>query len=200
MRGVFVSGTDTNVGKSWVAAWAVKSWGAGYWKPVQSGTSEGWDADLVRQVAPEARIFASRHALPDPLSPDQAARRAGVAIDLADFALPDHDGPLVVEGAGGLLVPLNDRALMIDLIARLELPVLLVARSTLGTINHSLLSLEALRQRRLKTAGIILVGADQPETRAAIEHFGRVPVVAQLPPLPDLAALAAFPPLAWRPL
>jgi dethiobiotin synthetase len=199
MTGVFVTGTDTDVGKSWVSAWAVRSWQAAYWKPVQSGTREAVDADLVRQAAPAARIFPSRFSLPDPLSPDQAARRAGITIELDDFTLPSHDGPLVVEGAGGLLVPLNDRALMIDLIARLGLPVLLVARSGLGTINHTLLSLAALRQRGLEPAGIVLVGAEQPENQAAIEHFGGATVVARLPPLPDLAALAAHPPLKWRP-
>jgi dethiobiotin synthetase len=199
MKGVFVTGTDTHVGKSWVAAWAVKSWRAAYWKPVQSGTDEGWDADLVRKVAPDARIFDSRHAFPAPLSPDQAAKRVGISIELSDFCPPPHDGPLVVEGAGGLLVPLNPRMLMIDLIERLGLPALLVARSTLGTINHTLLSLEALRHRGLPIAGIVLVGPDLPENRAAIQQFGEVPVVAQLPPLPDLAALAAYPPLDWRP-
>jgi len=197
VRGAFVTGTDTDVGKSWVSAWAVKSWGAAYWKPVQSGAVH--DADLVRQVAPEAKIHPSRYALPDPLSPDQAAKRIGLSIELSDFTLPRHDGPLVVEGAGGLMVPLNDRALMIDLIKQIDLPVLLVARSGLGTINHTLLSLAALRRHGLQAAGIVMVGAPHPENRAAIEHFGQAEVVAELPPLADLAALAAHPPLAWRP-
>jgi dethiobiotin synthetase len=199
MNGLFVTGTGTDVGKSWVAAWAVRSWGAAYWKPVQSGTSEGWDADLVRKVAPQARIFPSRHALAAPLSPDQAAMREGVRIELDDFTLPRHDGALVVEGAGGVLVPLNNRALMVDLMVRLGLPVLLVAQSGLGTINHALLSLEALRARRLDVAGVVLVGPPNAENRAAIEHFGKVSIVAELPPLPDLAALAAHPPLSWSP-
>lgn len=199
MTGAFITGTDTGIGKSWVSAWATRSWGAAYWKPVQSGTIEGWDADLVRQIAPRATIFPSRYALAAPLSPDQAARREGVSLSLEDFILPPHDGPLVVEGAGGLLVPLNDRSLMIDLIARLGLPVVLVARSGLGTINHSLLSIEALRRRGLEPAGIILVGPDHPENHAAIEHFSGAKIVAWLPPLADLAALAAYPPLDWRP-
>jgi len=199
MSRVFVTGTDTGVGKTWVSAWLTKSWGAGYWKPVQSGTVEGWDADLVKSVAPDAVIHPSRHALPEPLSPDQAAERVGVRIDLDDFELPAHDGPLVVEGAGGLLVPLNDLTLMADLMERLGLPLVLVARSGLGTINHSLLSIAEIRRRRLKLAGIILVGPDLPDNRDAIEHFGGVPVVAHLPPLPDVAALAAHPATRWRP-
>jgi len=199
MTRVFVTGTDTGVGKTWVSAWLAKSWGAAYWKPVQSGTVEGWDADLVKSVAPDSVIFPSRHAFPDPLSPDQAADRAGVRIDLDDFSLPAHDGPLVVEGAGGLLVPLNDLTLMADLMERLGLPLVLVARSGLGTINHSLLSITEIRRRRLPLAGIILVGPEQRDNRDAIEHFGGVPVVAHLPPLPDPAALAAHPALRWRP-
>jgi dethiobiotin synthase len=199
VKGVFVTGTDTNVGKSWVAAWLVRSWNAAYWKPVQSGTDEGWDAELVRQVAPKAQIYASRYAMPEPLSPDQAAKRAGVKIKLSELALPNHNGPLVVEGAGGLLVPLNSRELMIDLIERLGLPVLLVARSGLGTINHTLLSLAALRQRGLKAAGVVMVGEPNPENRAAIERFGKTSVVAELPPLGDLDALALHPPLKWKP-
>ena len=199
MTRVFITGTDTGVGKTWVSAWLTKSWGAAYWKPVQSGTIEGWDADLVKQVAPDAVILPSRHAFPDPLSPDQAAARAGVRIDLDDFELPEHDGPLVVEGAGGLLVPLDDLTLMADLMAKLGLPLVLVARTGLGTINHSLLSIAEIRRRRLPLAGVILVGPESRDNRDAIEHWGGVPVVAHLPPLSDLAALAAYPALSWRP-
>lgn len=196
---VFVTGTDTGVGKTWVSAWLTRSWGAAYWKPVQSGTVEGRDADLVRQVAPEAKIFPSRHEFPDPLSPDQAAARVGVRIDLDDFTLPDHDGPLVVEGAGGLLVPLDDLTLMADLMLRLGLPLVLVARSGLGTINHTLLSVAEIRRRKLPFEGVVLVGPAHPENRDAIEHFGGVPVVAHLPPLGSVADLAAHPNTRWRP-
>ena len=199
MKGVFVTGTDTNVGKTWVSAWLTRSWGAGYWKPIQSGTVEGYDADLVKTVAPEATIYPSRYALPDPLSPDQAAERAGVRIDLDDFSLPQHDGPLVVEGAGGLLVPINDLTFMADLIERLGLPLVLVARTGLGTINHTLLSVTEIRRRKLPFEGVILVGPPHPDNKDAIEHFGGVPVVAQLPPLADIAALAAHPASRWRP-
>lgn len=196
---VFVTGTDTNVGKTWVSAWLTKSWGAGYWKPIQSGTVEGRDADLVKTVAPNAVIHPSRWELPEPLSPDQAAERAGVRIDLDDFTLPEHDGPLVVEGAGGLLVPINDLTYMADLMYRLGLPLVLVARSGLGTINHTLLSVAEIRRRKLPFEGVILVGPEHRDNKDAIEHFGGVPVVAQLPPLADVAALAAHPATRWRP-
>ncbi|HIJ61576.1 MAG TPA: dethiobiotin synthase, partial [Rhodospirillaceae bacterium] len=159
MTGVFVTGTGTGVGKTLVAAWLVRSWAADYWKPVQSGTTEGWDAEEIRRAAPAATVHPSRHALAAALSPDQAAERQGLRIELGDFQPPPTSRPLVVEGAGGVLVPLNDRHLMVDLMRRLALPVVLVASGTLGTINHSLLSLEALRRRRLAVAGVIVSGA-----------------------------------------
>ncbi len=198
MSGVFVTGTDTGVGKTMIAAWLVLSWRAEYWKPVQSGTLEGWDADVIRQLAPDAVIHPSRHALPEPLSPHQAAARAGRRIGLGDFRLPATSRPLVVEGAGGVLVPLNETELMVDLMTHLGLPVLVVARSGLGTINHTLLTLEALRRRQLPIAGVILNGPPNPDNRDAIERFGAAPVVGELPPLPDAAALRRHPPLAWQ--
>lgn len=196
MRGVFVTGTGTGVGKTMVAAWMVRSWGADYWKPVQSGTAEGWDADVIRRVAPAAVIHPSRHALAAPLSPDQAAALEGVRIRLADFQRPATARPLVVEGAGGALVPLNRRRMMVDLMRRLALPVVVVAAGGLGTINHSLLTLEALRRRRLPVAGVIISGAADEANCQAIERFGGVPVVGRLPPV---GAVADAPPLTWTP-
>lgn len=199
MSAVFVTGTDTGIGKTMVSAWLVRSWGADYWKPVQSGTIEGRDADVVRRVAPSARIHPSTYCLKAPLSPHEAARRQGLTIRTELFLLPSTDAPLVVEGAGGALVPLNDRDLMVDLMVRLALPVLVVARSGLGTINHSLLTIEALRRRDLTVAGVVLNGPPDAANRAAIERFGRVRVVAELPPLAGSDALADHPPLEWQP-
>ncbi len=199
MIGAFVTGTDTGIGKTWVSAWLVRSWQADYWKPVQSGTLDGCDAEVIRRVAPEAEIHPSAHSLPEPLSPHEAARLAGVTIRLGDFQPPPTVRPLVVEGAGGVLVPLNATDLMIDLMGRLGLPVVVVARSGLGTINHTLLTLEALRRRGLEPAGVILNGPSNPANRQAIEHFGRIAVVGELPRLDGVAGLIAHPPLAWRP-
>ena len=207
-RGVFVTGTDTGIGKSFAAACLVRAWNAAYWKPVQTGLAEepgGDSATLSRLVdIPDFHPYAPRHALQAPLSPAAAAALEGVCIALSDFSLPPPDGrPLVVEGAGGVLVPLTRDHLLADLIARLGLPVILVARSTLGTINHTLLTLETLRARRLPVAGIVLNGPPDPGNRAAIEHFGTVRVIAELPRLAgeptaaDVARLAAerIPPL-----
>lgn len=199
MTGVFVTGTDTGIGKTMVSAWLVRSWRADYWKPVQSGIGEGLDADVVRRVAPDARLHPSAFMLNEPLSPDQAARLDGVSISLDDFHLPKTSNTLVVEGAGGAMVPLNDRHLMIDLMAHLGLPILVVARSGLGTINHSLLTLEAMRRRGLPVAGVIMSGPPNDANRQAIELFSGVRVVAQLPQLSGADGLSDYPPLAWRP-
>ena len=184
----FITGTDTDVGKSVVAAWATLHLGARYWKPIQSGLDGETDAQAVQRMAglEPSRILPTTYSLPEPLSPHESARRAGVTIDMDRFSLPDGSDPLVVEGAGGLLVPLNDDALVIDLIAQLGLPIILVCRSTLGTINHTMLSLEALRRRNLPIACAVLNGPLMPHNRHAIEQYGRVPIAAEIPPLTDL--------------
>jgi len=206
MNGVFVTGTDTGVGKTVAAACLVRAWHASYWKPVQSGTEDGDDdtATVVRL----ADLTHDRHARPvyalrASLSPHAAAALEGIAIDVDRLAaLPALPAPLVVEGAGGVLVPLTDRQLMIDLMARLALPAVLVARSGLGTINHTLLSLMALRSRGIAIAGVVLNGPPNPGNRAAIESYGAVRVIAELPPTDPLDAAAVtrlaalLPPLA----
>ena len=182
MNGVFVTGTDTNVGKTIVSAWLVRGWQADYWKPMQTGTIEGRDADTVRALAgmvEPQRVHPSTWELKAPLSPHLAAKVEERKIALSDFFLPETPRPLVVEGAGGALVPLNWHDLMVDLVARLRLPALVVACSGLGTINHTLLTIEALRRRGLAVAGVVMVGPRDPLNRESIEHFGKAPVVAQ---------------------
>ncbi len=183
----FITGSDTNLGKTLACAWLMLHTPVRYWKPVQAGL-EDTDEDAIRALtgAGDERFVKTVYALPEPLSPHEAARRAGVKIELNAFALPDDTAPLIVEGAGGLLVPLNERALVIDLIEKLGLPAILVCRTTLGTINHSLLSLEALRVRNIPVAGVILSGPDVPHNRAAIENYGKVRVIGHIPPLDPL--------------
>ena len=187
--GVFVTGTDTGIGKTVVSACLVRRYGADYWKPVQSGLAEDdGDSQTVARLAgaAPARIHAPRYTLQAPLSPEAAAALEGVSIALADFDLPPGDAPIVVEGAGGVLVPLGGGALMVDLIARLGLPALLVARSALGTINHTLLSIEALRARGLGIAGVVMVGAGGAANAEAIARLGRVTVLARIDVVPVL--------------
>ncbi|WP_448202454.1 dethiobiotin synthase [Azospirillum sp. sgz302134] len=190
-RGVFVTGTDTGVGKTLVSACLARAWGAAYWKPLQTGIKdEPGDTPTVTDLAglsPD-RVHPPGYALAEPLAPLAAAEIEGVSIDLDTLALPESDRPLVVEGAGGLMVPVTEDAFIIDLIARFGLPVVLVARSTLGTINHTLLSLEALRARGLPVAGVVLNGPPNAGNRAAIERFGKVRVLAEIPTLPQLDA------------
>ncbi len=183
-RGVFVTGVDTGVGKTVVSACLVRAWAADYWKPVQTGLAEdAGDTDTVARLAslPPERLHPPAHAFDPPVSPHLAADRAGTAIRLDDLQLPETDRPLVVEGAGGALVPLNGRETMLDLMARLDLPVVLVAADRLGAINHALLTLEALRSRGLEVLGVVLTGDPFADNAAAIEAHGGVRVLARLP-------------------
>lgn len=188
MRGVFITGTDTDVGKTLVSAWLTHHWRAEYWKPIQTGTAETTDYGTLARLAPAARIHPSAVALAAPLSPHEAARREKTRIDLSAIRLPDTKGPLVVEGAGGVMVPINETALMIDLMERLALPTIVVARSGLGTINHTLLTLEMLRRRRVPLLGVVMNGQLNPANRQAIEHFGAVTVLAEIQTLPAVTA------------
>jgi malonyl-CoA O-methyltransferase len=177
----FVTGTDTGVGKTIVAACLACRLGADYFKPVQTGLDD--DTATVAALAslgPE-RVHPPRHRFKAPLSPEAASALEGVRIALADFSLPGTKRPLVVEGAGGVLVPLGGGATMACLMAQFGLPVVLVARSTLGTINHTLLSLEALNGRGIAVAGVVMVGPPNAGNRAAIEVHGQVRVLAELP-------------------
>jgi dethiobiotin synthetase len=158
-----------------------------YWKPVQSGLEEITDTQWVQRATGLAgeHFLAETYQLRQPLSPHAAAAIDGVRIDLDAFKPPPcaPHNRLVVEGAGGLLVPLNERHFMLDLIVQLGLPVLLVASSQLGTINHTLLSLDQLNRRAVKVAGVVMNGPLNASNRQAIEQFGHVPVVAQIEPL-----------------
>ncbi|MBF0455375.1 MAG: dethiobiotin synthase [Magnetococcales bacterium] len=194
---LFLTGTDTDVGKSVVAAWLMVKMAADYWKPIQAGLQGETDSEAVRRLSglPASRFHPATFNLDAPLSPHESARREGVEIRLEDFHLPLTPNPLIVEGAGGLLVPLNHQDYMVDLIQTLALPVVLVARSTLGTINHTLLSLALLRERNIPLLGVILNGPPRPENRQAIESYGKVEILAEIPTLPtlDSRSLSAIP-------
>jgi dethiobiotin synthetase len=199
-RGLFVTGTDTGVGKTVVSAALMhhlrRHVAATYWKPIQTGIEQDDDTAVVRSLGAcadhEVRNEGVR--LERPVSPHLAARLAEVRIELASLKIPTTGGLLstrwVVEGAGGVLVPINESDLMIDLMKTLELPVVVVARSGLGTINHTMLTLEALRVRRLDVVGVVMVGDRNGENRAAIESYGRASVLGELPRLSDVTAPA----------
>lgn len=201
MRGLFVAGTDTGVGKTVACAALMHRFrGARYWKPIQTGIEQDDDTNEVRRLGSctSEEVWDEGVRLRRPLSPHLAARLDGRTIDLE--RLIEHTvsqagaTSWIVEGAGGVLVPINDSALMVDLIVALGVPVLVVARTRLGTINHTLLTLEALRARALTVAGVLMVGEPDRENRAAIETHGRVSVVGELPLLDPLtpATLGAW--------
>lgn len=195
MTGYFVTGTDTNVGKTVLSALLVAALNAVYWKPVQTGAVEGTDREAVRRWtgAEEERLPAERFRFDPPVSPHLAAREAGITITLDAFEFPaaPANRKWVVEGAGGVMVPVNDRELMRDLIARIALPAIVAARTSLGTINHTLLTLSALRAARIPIHGVALIGDENIENRRAVEHYGKIRVVGRIPMLKqiDRAAL-----------
>jgi dethiobiotin synthetase len=190
MTRLIICGTDTDVGKTVVSAMVVQGLGASYWKPVQSGLEDGGDSATVQRLIqlPAERLLSEAYRLEAPVSPHWAAERQGLQLEPERLELPAVAGPLVVETAGGLLVPLRRDWLQIEQVARWQLPVLLVARSGLGTLNHTLLSLEALRQRRIPVLGLVLNGPPHPDNPRTLEQIGGVPVLAELPRLDPLDA------------
>jgi dethiobiotin synthetase len=191
---IVVTGTDTDVGKTVFAAALTVALGARYWKPVQAGLADGSDAGSVVQLGVDpARVVPEAYRLATPCSPHRAAEIDGVTIDPARLALPPGDGPLVVEGAGGVLVPLTRHWSFADQAAAWDRPVVLVARTALGTINHSLLSIEALRARGVPLRGVAFIGDAVEDSEAVIAEIGKVRRLGRLPRLADLnaATLAA---------
>lgn len=185
---IVVTGTDTGIGKTVLAAGLVSMLDGAYWKPVQSGLSDETDSQVVARLAglPRERVLPEAHRLTQPLSPHRAAELDGVSIDPGRLEIPRSDRPVIVEGAGGLMVPLTRSALLIDVFARWRAPVVLCARTALGTINHTLLSIEALERRGIPLLGVAFVGDDIPDTPCIIAELGRVRVLGRLPRIDPL--------------
>lgn len=191
LRGIFVTGTDTGIGKTVISAALLVRYRSAatvrYWKPIQTGIDHDDDTLTVSMLAGDngQRPLNDGVRLARPLSPHLAARDAGQTIALESLLAVAESQSLnerfVVEGAGGVLVPINDGTLMVDLMVALGLPVLVTARSTLGTINHTLLTIEALRARRLAIAGVVMNGPPNDDNREAIERYGDVHVLGQVP-------------------
>lgn len=194
-----IAGTDTDVGKTmFSAALMLALEDAGkrphYWKPLQSGVVEGVDTRTVQDVTmlPKERFLPERYIFSEALSPHRAAEIDGIEIDvdsLKDISvIPDVDGTLVIEGAGGLMVPISRKNLMINVFKKWKVPVILVARTGLGTINHTLLSLEALWARRVPVHGIAFVGEYNPDNICTISQFSKVKILGRFPVLEDVNA------------
>ena len=183
---IFITGTDTHIGKTLISSWLCLQTGFDYYKPIQTGSSEETDTETLSYLCNHAtRTHKERYCLKAPLSPHLAANLEKKTININNITLPTSQR-LIVEGAGGLLVPLNEKHLMIDLIKKLDIPVILVASSRLGTINHTLLSLESLKARHIKTLGVILNGKCNQANCDAIAFYGSTVILAQMRFLVDV--------------
>ncbi|MCA1371080.1 ATP-dependent dethiobiotin synthetase BioD [Bradyrhizobium sp. BRP14] len=188
--GFVVSGTDTGIGKTVFSAVLTGALNGYYWKPVQSGLDGETDSETVERLGgvPRERILPEVYRLVAPASPHLAARLDGVTIEPSRLTPPKTDAPLVIEGAGGLFVPLSNDLLFADVFARWQIPVILCARTSLGTINHTLLSLEALKHRGIPVLGIAFIGDENQETQRIIADIGGIRSLGRLPRMPDLTA------------
>ena len=183
MRSLVVAGIGTDVGKTVVSAVLCQSLKADYWKPVVSGTSEGKvDDEIIHELLGEkTRVHPCGYRLSEPLSPHIAARIDGAEIDSANLSVPETSNRLVIELAGGVLVPLNDSQTNLDLLQQWQAPVVVVSRHYLGSINHTLLTLNVLQSKKLNVAGIVFVGEELPDTEAVITRLANVPTLGTLP-------------------
>lgn len=184
----WIVGTDTEIGKTLVSSILMSGLDAHYWKPIQSGLQESSDTETVKRLSGAAseRFLPELYRLSQPLSPHLSARLDGLSIDDHRFSVPETRAKhLIIEAAGGLMVPLNEKSLIIDWVQKSRLPVVLVARSTLGTINHSVLSIQALENRDIPLLGVVMSGPLNEENKEAIQHYGKTRVIAQLPVLDE---------------
>jgi dethiobiotin synthetase len=175
MRKIFVTGIGTDVGKTFFSAILVEALKADYWKPVQTGNFFSTDsADVKNWISnSKSKIHPESYSLKQPMSPHAAAELEGISITLNSILLPETTNTLIVEGAGGLLVPLNKKEFIVDFIKKFDLEVILVIQNYLGSINHSMLSIEALKNRGANILGVVFNGApDQLLNNIIIEHTG----------------------------
>ncbi|MFD3394495.1 dethiobiotin synthase [Aquirufa sp. OSTEICH-129V] len=184
----FITGIGTEIGKTLVSAIVTEYLQADYWKPVQSGDLHWTDTMKVQSLISNTKsvFHPERHRLNAPLSPHASAALDGVQIKLSDFTLPQTSNHLVVEGAGGLMVPLNENDVLLDLIQQLQIPVILVSRNYLGSINHTLLSFEALKHRNIPIAGIVFNGEPNPASESFIENYTQLPVLFRVGNLEEI--------------
>ena len=178
-----ITGTDTDIGKTIFAAMLTLALKGIYWKPVQAGTEEMTDTQTVKKLTglPDDHFLPETYILTNPLSPHRAAELDGKEIDIESLKLPDTPSPLVIEGAGGLMVPLSRKALFIDVFKKWNLPIILCARTSLGTINHTLLSIEAMKSKKLPILGIAFIGSDNPDNMRTITDFSGIKNLGHLP-------------------
>ncbi|TCC98223.1 dethiobiotin synthase [Pedobacter psychroterrae] len=179
----FITGIGTGIGKTVVSAIITEKLQADYWKPIQSGDLDISDSLFIKNLISNKKsiIRPEKYRLSRPLSPHLSARLDGIEIDLSSIVLPKANGDLVIEGAGGLMVPLNNKELILDLIKRLNPKVIVVSQNYLGSINHTLLTLETLKAHQIKVAGLIFNGTANAESENYIESYTGVKIIGRVP-------------------
>lgn len=186
-----ITGTDTGIGKTVASAMLVQGLGYNYWKPVQSGIEDGGvDTRRVQKMTdlPDERFLSEAYVFTEPLSPHRAAEIDGVELEIEKLAIPPSENPLIIEGAGGLMVPLTRQNLQINQFKRWDVPVILCARTGLGTINHTLLSIEALLFRNIRLHGMVFIGENNDDNIRTIAEYSGVKILGHIPMLGELDA------------
>ncbi len=186
-KDIFITGIGTDVGKTVASAILCRALNAAYWKPIQSGTTIGSDKHTIHELASEdIQIFKEIYALEEPLSPHTAARLENVDIDIQKLTIPEHSDTLIIEGAGGLMVPITRNFLYSDWLKTQQIPTILVSRHYLGSINHTLLSLELMKNLGLELLGVLFIGHDNDNNEALIcekydvRNLGNIPETEKL--------------------
>ncbi|MBK7871370.1 MAG: dethiobiotin synthase [Saprospiraceae bacterium] len=187
-KSIFVTGIGTEVGKTVISAILVEALQADYWKPIQAGDLDNSDAMKIQRWISNSRtrIHPEAYRLHTPMSPHTAAEIDGIRIELPNIKLPNSQNFIIVEGAGGLFVPLNNKDDIIDLIQYLQMPVILVSKHYLGSINHTLLSIEALLHRNIPVAGLIFNGDENPSSESIIQQRSGVPILGRVGDLGEM--------------
>lgn len=183
-KSLFVTGIDTDVGKTIVSAVLCQALAASYWKPIQAGSLGRTDTHLIKKLCGKnVGLFDEAYLLKNAISPHAAAQLEDISIKLKNIKKPRSPNTLIIEGAGGVCVPLNPRQTNVDLMKQLKSPVILVVRNYLGSINHTLLSITVLKNYKICLAGMIISGERNPSSEAAYERLGKVPILAHIPHL-----------------
>ena len=186
----FITGIGTGIGKTFVSAILTEALKADYWKPIQSGDLNNSDSKKIKALISNEQSFIHPEAyrLTKPLSPHAAAKLDKTTIDVKKIKLPKTKNTLIIEGAGGVMVPLNDKALMIDLIEQLNAQVIIVSQNYLGSINHTLLTIEALRNRNIPIAGIVFNGKKTPASEEYILQHSKLKCLLRINPEKEISA------------
>ena len=177
----FITGIGTDIGKTVISALLIEKLKADYWKPIQAGNLEDSDSHFIQIFTNCKKIYPEQFKLTEPMSPHAAAKIDNLNINLYEFKIPATNSPLIIEGAGGLMVPINDNDLVLDLIKHFNIPVIIVSKNYLGSINHTLLTIEVLMKNNIQIKGVIFNGDSNPETERIIELHTGIPILGKIP-------------------